>query len=97
MLKAALRRWLDLEPAKRQKEPRTAFVTYEEMEAYVQMKLEGMEFEMNEWHEKFSTLHARLSKREKKTAPKPQSPNNGETEEQERLPSVLNFRKPWSV
>lgn len=54
------------------------------------------EWEMGEWYDKFSTLHARSAKRQQRSskngdAPTPQMDSDGPR------PSVLNYRKPWSV
>jgi len=97
VLKALVSRWLGIEAAPKQKERREVYCTPEQVEEIVQEGLKAFEFEMNEWHEKFSTLHARLSKRVKREA---QGQTNGAAEraaETEPLPSVLNYRRPWSV
>jgi len=73
------------------------FVTREEMDEAIAENSKQLEFEWNEWYEKFDKLHLRLSKRAKRAA------QGGEQEvEQPSLdvgdrPSVLQFRRIGSV
>lgn len=73
------------------------YVTREELEKALEAVMRDAEFELNEWHEKFATLHARLSKRVKRDqAAVPVI--NGHAEVSPARPSILHLpRKPWSI
>ncbi len=64
-------------------------VTQEQLELFKKDIDQRTEWVLNEWYEKFSTLHARLSKRASRAAgapPPPAEPVNDQ-------PSVLQFRR----
>lgn len=70
------------------------FVTRDEMDAAIAKNSEQLEFEWNEWYEKFKNLHLRLSKRDKRKAVDQELP---EIDEDAPRPSVLAFRRTGSV
>ena len=67
------------------------FVTHEQLELALETATKELEYEWNEWYEKFNTLHLRLSKREKRVS----QGNNGAVQqiEEQSPPSVLAFRR----
>jgi hypothetical protein len=54
------------------------------------------EFEMGEWFDKFSALHARTEKRVQRDQAK-QRNGVAHPEQPAQMPSALAHRKPWSV
>lgn len=67
--------------------------TQEEVQAQIKKLSDQIEWELGEWYEKFSTLHARTAKRAQREG----KPVNGAPDAKAQpLPSVLHFRKPWS-
>jgi len=101
MLKA-LARWILREEA-----PQTEAghnrncVSQEQLELALEKFEQRTEWELNEWYDKFSTLHARAEKRvtrdaRKNGAAQPGSQRAPQPEDDPR-PSVLALRKPWSV
>jgi BMFP domain-containing protein YqiC len=96
MLKALARYILRQEPEKTQPQ-RTASVvdsvSREEFDAAIQKLEQRIEWDLSEWYDKFSTLHARTAKRSQRAQQaQPELPM-----EPTPRPSVLNYRKPWSV
>lgn len=90
MLKALWRYLWPLEAEKPQSGQRERYVTDEQLELALEKFSRNQEYELNEWYEKFSTLHARLSKRDKRKA------TAVEQEEQDIVEppiSVLQFRR----
>lgn len=90
MLKALFRYlWPpDAEPPRERHRPN--YVTEEQLELALDKFSKRQEFEFSEWYDKFSALHLRLSKRDKRKA------KDVEQEEQEidEAPiSVLRFRR----
>jgi len=96
MLKALARYILREEPVKTQQLP-TALsvnsVSREEFDAAIQKLEQRIEWDLSEWYDKFSTLHARTAKRSQRA--KQEQPEI--QDEPEARPSVLQYRKPWSV
>jgi len=91
MLKA-LWRWLwpkEAEPT--QKGRKQDYVTPEQLELAIEESTKELQYEWNEWYEKFNTLHLRLSKREKRN--RNSNPVEQEQREEETPPSVLTFRR----
>lgn len=70
--------------------PITDTVTRAEFEAFKKDVEQRTEWVLDEWYEKFQTLHARLSKRASRAAQSAPPPQVGEPEPQ---PSVLQFRR----
>lgn len=89
----AFLRWLIGSPApKTHKRQERDYVTREQLDEIMGEYSKKTEWVLDEWYEKFNTLHARLAKRAQRAAPPP--PANGvEQEEQTQLPSVLQFRR----
>lgn len=71
-------------------------VTRDEFEARMKDFDQRTEWVLNEWHEKFSTLHARLSKRAQRAGSSHAPPPVSVPDVPEPLPSALNFRRSWS-
>lgn len=70
LLGARVLKWLRLvfgrrEPPATLAEPSDRYITVREFEARISEELERFDWKRDEWHEKFSTLHARLAKRVK--------------------------------
>lgn len=76
---------------------RERYVTPSELEEALTSLQKRLDWEMNEWHEKFSTLHARLAKRQQRLAGTTGQPIVESEPPTPPRPSVLNYRKPWSV
>jgi hypothetical protein len=100
MLKALARWILRSEPVKTQRKPEQFeldLVPRAEFDAAIQRLEQRIEWDLSEWYDKFSTLHARTAKR----AQRQQNGKGGEQVEQsqptEPRRSVLAYRKPWSV
>lgn len=72
------------------------FVTHAELDAIIAKFEQRTEFELGEWFDKFSALHARTEKRVQRDRT---NKGNGtvQVEEPPRATSVLAYRKPWSV
>ena len=64
-------------------------VTQEQLELFKKDIDQRTEWVLNEWYEKFSTLHARLSKRASRAASAPPPPGEPVNDQ----PSVLQFRR----
>jgi len=84
-----------IEPVK----ARDDWMTRAEFEAAIQKMEQRMEWEMSEWYDKFSTLHARTAKRSQRER---QGGNgNGAADHEPAVAgptSILHLRrKPWSV
>lgn len=100
MLKA-LGRWLLREDAPKTQPQlvervveRVKFVTPDELDAALKKFEERFEWEMSEWYDKFSTLHARASKRQQRE----QQPRVAGSQPVEgTVPSVLHHRRLGSV
>ncbi len=96
MLKALARYILRGEPEKTQQLPPQLVgnsVSREEFDAAIQRLEQRIEWDLSEWYDKFSTLHARTAKRQQRGKQQQEL----EIPEPEPRPSVLNYRKPWSV
>ncbi len=90
MLKALWRYLWPKDTESQQKVRREHYVTDEQLELALQKFSKEQEFEMNEWYDKFSTLHARLTKRDKRKA----TPVEQEQlEDEEFRPSVIHLRR----
>lgn len=101
MLKA-LARWILREDApKTQPQPHKAvedWVSREDFESAIQKLEQRIEWDLSEWYDKFSTLHARTAKRAQRASPQGQQERTAvEQEQREPKPSALHYRKPWSV
>lgn len=101
MLKALIRWLWPQEPPKRTEDAEDRYITRAEFQRELETFRKESTWLFDEWHEKFSTLHARLTKRAQRAtveaAPSRVSQSNGDGEGQQPLPSALNFRRPWSV
>lgn len=71
MLKALVRWLWPQEAAPTRKGHSTSYLTSEELEERLGEFSKQHEWLLNEWYEKFSTLHARLAKRAQRDAPPP--------------------------
>jgi len=101
MLKALFRYLWPAEPEKSQ--PRAEqlsldLVTRAEFDAAIQKIEQRVEWDLSEWYDKFSTLHARAAKRVQSQG----KHDHGVRQEQQAEPtgpaSILHHRrKPWSV
>lgn len=97
MLKAFWRKLWPLDAAKTQPEPHPSvydWVSRADFEAAIQKLEQRIEWDLSEWYDKFSTLHARTAKRQQRAHK--QNDNGVEQVEQPPRPSVLHYRKPWS-
>jgi len=67
------------------------YVTSEQLELAIEDATKELQYEWNEWYEKFNALHLRLSKREKRS----KQVNNGVEQEIQDEPqvSVLAYRR----
>lgn len=81
------------DPVVKQKRRITEFVTREELEERLSEELEKFDWKREEWHEKFTTLHARLAKRTQRKA----EPVEGDQLEIEEVPSIVHRRRLGSV
>lgn len=73
-------------------------MTHEEMSDLLVAFRRDVEFDMNEWYEKFSTLHARLTKRVKRAADAPTVVNGHDADPPPQRKSILHVRRsPWSI
>jgi len=96
MLKALVRWLWPPEAPRTQAEPVRDFITRDEFERELKKFEERTEFEFGEWFDKFNALHARAEKRVNRDR---KNKDNGAVQVEQQLdrPSVLAFRKPWSV
>lgn len=96
MLKALVRWLWPPEASRTQPPPSPDFITRAQLDEAMKVFQQQTEWMMDEWYEKFSTLHARAEKRVNRDRQ-----NNGKSavqvEQPPERPSVLLFRKPWSV
>lgn len=96
MLKALIRWLWPPEPPRTQLSVPPDIVTKAQLDEAMKVFQQQTEWMMDEWYEKFSTLHARAEKRVNRDRQ-----NNGKAavapEPPPERPSVLLFRKPWSV
>ncbi len=71
-------------------------ITRAEVEQLIAKFEQRTEFELGEWYDKFSALHARTEKRVNRDRK-----NNGQEaprlEQLDKAVSALHYRKPWSV
>jgi len=101
MLKALARYILREERVPTQHGHTANCVSREELQKALDDFEKRTEWELGEWYDKFSTLHARAEKRVNREARKngaasPGSQRAPQVEDDPR-PSVLALRKPWSV
>jgi len=76
--------------------PPPNYVTRDELDGILAKFEQRTEFELGEWFDKFSALHARTEKRvNRDRANKGNGP--AQVEQPAPLPSILSLRKPWSV
>lgn len=83
------------EAPKKQERRNAEYVTAEQLEERLAKFAKAQEWEMDEWYEKFSTLHARLAKRQQRQR-KQEEQEEFELEE-EPAPSVVHLRRLGSV
>lgn len=98
MLRRFLRWLVGFDASQTQSGRRADYVTREELSAALEEYARESEYALNEWYEKFNTLHLRLSKRVKREESRtpPQLPLVATPPSGER-PSVLHLRKLGSV
>lgn len=94
MLKALWRYLWPLEAEKPQKGHSERYVTPEQLELALEKYAKAQEFELNEWYDKFNTLHLRLTKRDKRKAT---AVEQEVQEEESSVPSVIHLRRFGSV
>jgi hypothetical protein len=90
MLKALIR-WLwppDAEKTQNLRQER--YVTPDQLELALEKYAKEQEFEMNEWYDKFNTLHLRLTKRDQR---KSKAVEQEQLEVEESAPSVIHLRR----
>jgi hypothetical protein len=90
MLKAFIRWLWPLEAEKTQKRQPERFVTHEQLELALDKYAKEQEFEMNEWYDKFNTLHLRLTKRDKRKAT---AVEHELIEDEQSAASVIHLRR----
>lgn len=95
MLLAFFRRLLIGDTVKTRADKAVEYVTTEQLELALENHARDLEYEWNEWYEKFSKLHLRLSKR----ADRERKQQEAQVEEYEESPrtTALHYRRPWSV
>jgi len=92
----ALWRWLwPLEAQPTQNGRRNDYVTREQLELALEESSKESEFMLNEWYEKFNTLHLRLSKRVKREAQN--GPPQLVEDQKQGRPSIAHLRRLGSV
>ena len=93
----ALWRWLwPREAPQTATGPSLNYVTREELDLVIAKFEQRQEFELGEWFDKFSALHARTEKRVNRDRAR-QNNNSAPTDEPLDRPSVLALRRPWSA
>lgn len=101
MLKALARYILREDAPKTQPKPHKAvedWVSRADFDAAIQKLEQRIEWDLSEWYDKFSTLHARTAKRVQRESQQGQNgKRHAEQEQPEPKPSALHYRKPWSV
>ncbi len=90
MLKALWRLIWPPDAEKTQTQRTERYVTSEQLELALEKYAREQEFEMNEWYEKFNTLHLRLSKRDKRKAT---AVEQEQQEVEESVPSIIHLRR----
>lgn len=98
--------WYALIASKRVAEPKEAkqtakrhepeYVTREQLTLALEETTKDLNYEWNEWYEKFDKLHLRLAKRADREKKREQSQTDN-FDEHEAPPSALNFRRLGSV
>lgn len=81
-------------PTPKRHEPE--YVTHEQLKEALEEVTKDLNYEWNEWYEKFDKLHLRLAKRADREKKRAEQQLDG-FEETEPRPSVLNFRRLGSV
>lgn len=90
MLKALIR-WLWPQDAEKTQSVRQErYVTPEQLELALEKYAREQEFEMNEWYDKFNTLHLRLTKREQRKA---KAVEQEQPEDEQIAPSIIHLRR----
>ena len=101
MLKAFIRWLWPQDAVKRNEDTAERYITRAEFDRELEAFRKEADWLFDEWHTKFSTLHARLTKatqrRKLDTTAESPSPTDGSGEGPPPLPSALAFRRPWSV
>jgi hypothetical protein len=93
----ALIRWLwPPEPSRNPPGPSLDLISRAEFQAELAKFEQRTEFELGEWFDKFSALHARTEKRVNRDR-KNNGNGVGQVEHPPEKLSALSFRKPWSV
>jgi hypothetical protein len=90
MLKALWRYLWPLDAEKTQSEPSKRYVTPDQLELALEKYAKEQEFEMNEWYDKFNTLHLRLTKRDKRKAT---AVEQEQLEDEDSTPSLIHLRR----
>ncbi len=98
MLKALVRWLWPVEASRTPPGHNPSWVTRDELDAILAKFEQRQEFELGEWFDKFSALHARTEKRVNRDKARQQQPQPvGQVEQPQPMMSVLAYRKPWSV
>jgi hypothetical protein len=90
MLKALIRWLWPLDAEKTQSVRQERYVTHDQLELALEKYSKEQEFEMNEWYDKFNTLHLRLTKRDQRKA---KAVEQEQLEHEESAPSVIHLRR----
>jgi hypothetical protein len=90
MLKAFIRWLWPKDAEKTQSVRQERYVTPEQLELALEKHAREQEFEMNEWYDKFNTLHLRLTKREKRKAT---AVEQEQLEDEQSAPSIIHLRR----
>lgn len=96
MLKALVRWLWPVEAPRNPPGHSPSYVTRDELDAIIAKFEQRTEFELGEWFDKFSALHARTEKRVNRDKKNRVDINPAADGPMERV-SALQFRKPWSV
>jgi len=96
MLKALVRWLWPPEASRTQNDPAPRYVTHDQLDEALAKFSKQTEWMMDEWYEKFSTLHARAEKRVNRD--KKNRAERGEVvEEEPQRVTALMFRRPGSA
>jgi len=90
-----LKRQQEAKPTRKRREEQ--FVTHEELSEAIEAATKELNYEWNEWYEKFDKLHLRLAKRAARAEKQQEQQQEEMFEEQGPPVSVLNFRRVGSV
>lgn len=90
-------RWLIGIPSATHADPADGPLERREFAARLEEFEKRTQWVLDEWYEKFSTLHARSAKQVKRAQQEIPVPPNGTSASSAERPSALSYRKPWSV